>query len=191
MFAETNTDTLRTLTGMAIEINTRFFGVECKIYFPKNKNPQSFKMDDLVFSHEPDLVQRLLIPEIYELRRSPIGGVNDSLFQEMYKLFAKAEFNLPYYSKIVALSEKQGPIQFLVEESDSITTFVDSIYREYSLSPFLTFTNHDLHQNEIVDGLTQEVKQDVIDRDYNNDFSIAKSDSINPEDIKFKFKKLE
>lgn len=191
MFAENNTDILRNMTGMAIELNTKFFGIECKIYFPKNKNPQSFKMDDLEFSHEPDLVEKLLIPEIYELRRTPIGGMNDNLFQEVYKLYAKAEFNLPYYSKIVALSEKLGPIQFLVEDSDSITTFTDSIYREYSLSPFLTFNTKDAYQNEVVNNLTQEVKQDVIDRDYSNDFSIAKNDVIEPEEVKFKFKKME
>lgn len=174
--------------GIAIELNTQFFGINCKLYYPKDEN--SDKIDDKTYSDEPDDELKLLIPDIYNLRRTPQGGVNDNLFQEAFITYVKHDHHIPFKTKIVAISDKLGTMQFIVDETDSVTTFVDSIYRELTLIPYMSFRNNDI---DVVNN-SKELREELLEDSLENNYSIDDFYALSEPDenkLKYKFRRID
>lgn len=160
-FMRTVTKVLRATTKIAIRLNTKFFGVECDIYYPKGFGSYSGHHDDIDFSPEPDDHQRLLIPSIYSMRMNPQAGVQDIFQEDFFTCYHQLSVNLPYYSKIVCLSETNGQMEWLVEKAEGITTNIDKIYKVSILSPFVNYRNNDSDINSITNELLeQKIKED-------------------------------
>jgi hypothetical protein len=175
-------------SDLSIELYTRVIGIEAKIYFPQSFGHYSGNNNDITFSDEPELVGKVLIPEIYNMSKTPRGGVVDTLFQDTFKLYVKHSLNIPEKSKIVVISPYIGLLQFLVSDQESPNTFFGKIYREYTITPYLNIdkTIEDLIDN--ADKLAEEDYQEPKDdHPHNDDMTISKSDSENP---KYKYRDI-
>lgn len=183
-------DILQEGANLSIELNTEFFGVECKIYYPKDFGSYSGNYDDIKFSTEPDLEKRLLIPDIYNLRRTPTAGISDSLFQEDLIMYVKHDLHIPSYSKIVAILDTIGPYQFIVQDTDSVTTTTEIIYRELRLTPFVNFTKNDPELNQSLTTLKTEYEAEKTQLDYDDNNSISEEKDITIDKVSFKFREI-
>lgn len=184
------TKTFQLTANISIDLHTKIYGLDCKIYYPKSTNHYSGRHDDISYEEVPDEELRLLIPEIYDTRRAPLGGVSDNLFRDEFTLYAKKDLLLPYLSKIVATSEKLGTFQFLVDNSNAVTTMVDSIYKEVILVPFMSFRNNDIDEIMIDEDLLDDYKDDIEDNEISDDQSITNS-VPESERVKYIYKRLE
>jgi len=183
---------LKKLTDVGIALNTRLYGIECKIYYPVSVGHYSGQHDDIEFRSDPDLIERLLIPQIYQIKRTPQGGINDMLYDENMSLYISREFVLPHLSKIVVISAASGTMQFLVTEMDSVTTIQDTLYKAVTIVPFLSYRNNDDEANIISDNLSQEFLDEIDDIDSTIDRSVAIGDpkDVAPDDRKFFFREI-
>lgn len=142
-FISTITNVLRTTTSIAININTQFFGVEADVYYPRGTGHYSGKHDDLDFNKIPDKHMRILIPDIYEQRHESLAGIVDTVTTDTYTAYVLVDEVLPLLSKIVAYSPSLGKISFLVDNISEISTNINQIYREVTLTPYVNYANND------------------------------------------------
>ena len=56
------TPVFQSQSSLAIKLNTQFYGVECKIYYPKNMGHYSGRFDDIEFSEDPDIEKKITDP---------------------------------------------------------------------------------------------------------------------------------
>lgn len=176
---------------MAIEINTQFFGIDCKVYYPSNTKVSEIQNETPEYNDVPDLEIRLLIPDLYNQKLTPKAGLLDNLYQESYIAYVPHSIDLPYESKIVATSQKLGTIQFIVNESNSVSTFVDVVYREVTLTPYLTYTNNDADANAVSKALADEFIVDATTRDYNIEDYTTTTGTPSPTDVVVKYRPVE
>lgn len=186
------TSNMQFCSDIALDFATDQFGLDCKLYYP-DSSLQSPVMtaQDPEYYDTPNIEARLLIPDFYNLRRTPQGGVFDSLNADEFLCYVKQSIYIPYQTKIVVISEKLGTLQFISDSSDSITTQSDSIYRQVRLLPYLTFTNNDPDSNTSTKQLVDEFIQQNLDAKSTFDDLTVKSDPTAAQGTTFKFRSIE
>ncbi|QSM00894.1 structural protein [Yersinia phage YerA41] len=184
------TTILQSGSSLAIDIMTDIYGVECKIYYPKDTGHYSGRHGDVEYNSVHDDELRILIPELFNTQRSSLSGVFDNLFTDEFSAYLKHDKLLPFFTKIVATSTLQGTVQFYVKDSDSISTFNDKLYRKLLLVPYMKMNDLDSEVNEVKDKLTEEYQGelDAIGANPNND--IVDSNVTDKERSKYKYNPL-
>ena len=191
-FITSITNILQYTSSIAISLNKNFFGIDCYIYYPKGSrfnNQYGGAHNDLEYNSEYDTKARLLVPDVYETRKTPIAGIQDNLYQDEFTLYAEYDLYLPYGTKIVTTSKLLGSYQFRVRDDNTITTPIDAIYREVTLVPLLSTRDNDSDIDSISEDLLDNWKDQVDDLEAVTDISVSKNKDIPPKG-KYNFSKI-
>lgn len=184
------TTSLQNATKISIGINTKLFGINCKVYYPQNIGHYSGQHDDVQYNDVEDDELLLLIPTLLT-QISQSKGVYDTLALEEYICYTTQTLNFPRHTKIVALSEKNGDAAFKVEDTETINTHVGEILHIHRLSPFMSANRADEELSELQDDLRVDYLEELDDFQATDHQDITTVDEVNVKaPSKFKYKKI-
>jgi len=185
------TSSLQNATKISVGINTKLFGVSCKIYYPKDIGHYSGQHDDVEYNDVEDDEMLLLIPTLLT-QTTQSKGVYDTLHTDEFVCYTTQTLNFPRHTKIVALTETNGVGQFKVENTETINTHVGEILHIHTLSPFMSIKRQDDEllelQNELQDDYDIELEEFQATDD--QDISKVSEVRLNANSQKFKYKKI-
>jgi hypothetical protein len=162
--------------NIAFDLLARIHGELVEVYYPKVIGQYSGKFDDTTYSNTPDKYLKLLVPDIYELKSTPIGGVNDNLFSESYKVFTRNDELLPLNTKLIINSSTLGPLSFIVDKDNSVVAKDSIVVREYEIYPYLSYNTTTIKTTDYA-RLSEDYEL-VKTSEYTDDNSIASSSNI-------------
>jgi len=145
-------------------VNTMFFGVDSRIYYPKDIKEYSGQYNDIDYHDEPQFEGMVIIPEIYSIHQYILAGSFNYELEECTMYID--DHNIPNGSKVVALTDI-GDLTFIVDHQDDYITLKGKIAVIYKLTPVIADKNK-LQDLELADDI-KDINDDVLeDFDYIN-----------------------
>jgi len=182
------TTSLQNATKISIGINTKLFGINCKIYYPQHIGLYAGQHDDVTYNDTEDDELLLLIPTLLS-QINESKGVYDNLSVDEFICYTNQTVNFPRHTKIVAMSENNGDVSFKVENTETINTHVGEILHIHSLSPFMSINRADSELKELQDELRSDYLEDLNDfkaTDHQDITEVNNSILTTPSKLKYK-----
>lgn len=152
---------LSELSGLAIEINTEFFGMECRIYSVDSVKVSYNDLDtsSLTFSSEPIFEGKLLVPELVYRQTGP--ATNSGVYTEFRDPILAYPPNIllgEVARKYLIVFNDYEVGNFIIEEHITNKFFKESLFMEVALVPY----EIDVVKNEeLIDDIAQDIVDDL------------------------------
>ena len=156
----------------AIRLNTKLYGIQTDIYYPKEVGHYSGRHDDIQYNPEPDLTLDLLIPGIYSKGYKTNADIKDNQDKDELTCYIPSKYEIPQLTRLTCISPQLGTFHYLVKDPLAYRLQTADIYKEYIIVPYLNYDRDKLEESDNI-----ELRLDYFDEkaalDYTDDRSIA------------------
>jgi len=168
--------------NLSINVLTTMYGIDCKVYFPKNiKNLQhGYYDDDIKYGEEPDIEQKMLIPAIFSEGQTTLPGVFDQITVDEKILYVPNDLDIPKYSLIVATLNSNRILKYRVNDTTEYKDDESLIFRKYYLVPVVSY-NDDDNEEDKIDEIQEQF--DELEDESNFDFMLDYNNTQYKEDV--------
>lgn len=130
------TKVLQKGTEASIAMYVRVYGRPCSIYLPLKTGIYSGSLDDIDYNDEPDRIDMLFIPNLFnKMSRFPSLANYDLLGRSEYYAIVPIDYKLPLNTKVVLTSPKLGVVRFVIRDNDLASTYEGAVYKRLNLEP--------------------------------------------------------